>query len=472
MSIPTFENALLTSWKKTRGLRGSASAIIDARGGVLRTFAGIELEALKITRLFDSLPAGSIVAVQMGNSERWPEVLLALWRRGLVPLPLPDHLSTTEMAVTLGTVRAAALVSNTGGPITVHKRPVPPGAHLWTDPAPDLLKLTSGTTATPRAIRFRAAQLLADCDAICTGMGLTERDLNYGVIPFAHSYGFSSLILPLLTHGIRLVAAPDRMPRAVLDGLSETGATVFPGTPVFFQKFAEMDPLPELPSLRLCISAGAPLPKAAAGLFTARTGRKVHAFYGSSECGGIAYDASTERRYEDGYVGTPLPGVEIEHAGEDAAPVEIRGPAVGDGYFPQSDPAVLGSGVFIPGDLVRRTARGIYLAGRTTDLINVAGRKLNPPEVEACIAQCPGVEQVVVFGIPSTLRGEEPIAAVTGQNLDPSAVQRFCQENLPAWQVPRAIWPIKDLPADDRGKISRRALATRYLAVIAATAEK
>jgi acyl-CoA synthetase (AMP-forming)/AMP-acid ligase II len=430
----------------------------------MRTFAGIELEAMKITRLFDRIPAGSVVAVQLGNSERWPEVLLALWRRGLVPMPLPDQVNETEMAVTLGTIRAAALVSNIGGPMTIHQRPVPPDAHVWRGPTPDLLKLTSGTTAAARAIRFRATQLLADCDAICSGMGITEHDLNYGVIPFAHSYGFSNLILPLIVHGVRLVTAPDRMPRAILDGLMATGATVFPGTPVFFQKLAEMDPLPELPALRLCISAGAPLPKQAAGLFTAKTKRKIHSFYGSSECGGISYDASSDRRYEEGFVGTPLPGVEIVHKGEEAAPIMVNGPAVGDGYFPNPDPVVLGNGTFTPGDLVRHGQRGLYLCGRTTDLINIAGRKLNPPEVEARIAECPGVDQVIVFGIPSALRGEEPVVAVTGVGLDPSAVQRFCQENLPAWQVPRAVWHLSDLPTSDRGKISRKSLANRYLA--------
>ena len=44
----------------------------------------------------------AVLAVQLGNGERWPEVLLALWRRRLVPLPLPDQLSETEMAVILG----------------------------------------------------------------------------------------------------------------------------------------------------------------------------------------------------------------------------------------------------------------------------------------------------------------------------------------------------------------------------------
>ena len=69
-----------------------------------------------------------------------------------------------------------------------------------------LLKLTSGTTAEPRVIRFTARQLLADCDNICDGMGLREDDLNYGVVSFAHSYGFSNLITPLLCRGIPLVA--------------------------------------------------------------------------------------------------------------------------------------------------------------------------------------------------------------------------------------------------------------------------
>ena len=90
---------------------------------------------------------------------------------------------------------------------------MPPGAAKVQD---HLLKVTSGTTAEPRVIRFSAAQLLADCDNICDTMGLGADDRNYGVISFAHSYGFSNLITPLLCRGIRLVAAGDAMPRASL----------------------------------------------------------------------------------------------------------------------------------------------------------------------------------------------------------------------------------------------------------------
>ena len=458
------ENPLLSAWWATLSRRGNAPAILDPRGEMRRTFFEIEIEALKITRMLDHIPPGSVVAVQLGNGECWPEVLLALWRRRLVPLPLPDHLGETELAASLAMLHAAALVTNAGGSLHIHRHPVPPGAHLWGGHAPDLLKLTSGTTSAPRAIRFRAAQLIADADQICRGMGIGEHDLNFGVIPFSHSYGLSNLILPLLTHGVTLVASDDRMPRAVLDGLAATKASVFPGTPVFFQKFADMNQLPELPALRLCISAGAPLPKRAAGLFTAKFGRKVHSFYGSSECGGISYDADDDRHYEEGYVGTLLPGVEIEQEGEDAGPIVVRSPAVGDGYYPAADDAVLGGGSFVPGDLVRRTARGLYLTGRTSDLINVAGRKLNPLEVEARIAGCPGVRQAVVFGIPSALRGEEPVACVVGEGIDAAGVLRHCQQTLAPWQTPRAIWIVDEIPATERGKINRRELAVRYLA--------
>ncbi len=464
MTEKPHENALLNAWWATLGWRGNAPAILDPRGELLRTFFEIEIEALKIVRMLDHIPAGSVVAVQLGNGERWPEVLLALWRRGLVPLPLGDHLDDTEMAVTLGTFRAAALMTNVSGAMIVHQRPVPPGAHLWGGHAPHLLKLTSGTTSAPRAIRFRAAQLVADGEQICRGMGLTEHDLNYGVIPFSHSYGFSSIIVPLLTHGVAFVATRDRMPRAVLDGLAATGATVFPGTPVFFQKFAAMAQLPELPALRLCISAGAPLPKSDAGMFSAKFGRKIHVFYGSSECGGISYDATEGRLYQDGYVGTPLPGVELEHESDEPGPIVVRSPAVGDGYFPAADDAVLGGGSFVPGDLIQRTARGLYLTGRTSDIINVAGRKLNPLEVEARLAECPGVVQAVVFGVPSAHRGEEPVACVVGDDLDEARVLRFCQQTLSPWQTPRAVWLVDEIPATERGKINRRDLAARYLA--------
>ncbi len=97
----------------------------------------------------------------------------------------------------------------------------------------------------------------------------------------------------------------------MLNGLGRTRATVFPGMPVFYQAFCAIDDLPELPALRLCISAGAPAcPVRLARDFRERMGRAIHSFYGSSECGGICYDRAGEH-LEDGFVGTPLENVGV-----------------------------------------------------------------------------------------------------------------------------------------------------------------
>jgi acyl-coenzyme A synthetase/AMP-(fatty) acid ligase len=260
------------------------------------------------------------------------------------------------------------------------------------------------------------------------------------------------------------VVSRDRIPRAVLEGLAATNATVFPGTPVFFQKIGDLDRTPELPALRLCISAGAPLPKQAAEPFSTKFGVKIHTFYGSSECGGIAYDSTDDLRYEDGFVGTPMRGVKIQHGTDEAGGIEVCSAAVGDGYFPDPEPRALGGGRFVPADLVQRTERGLYLVGRTSEVINVAGRKLNPQEVEARLAEYPGVKQAVVFGVESPLRGEEPVACIAGDDIAREAILRYCQEKLSAWQVPRDVWLVGEIPTNERGKISRRSLAARYRA--------
>src|SRR5439155_7358494 len=117
---------------------------------------------------------------------------------------------------------AAAVVETVDGVLRISRRDAAPIS--WQTSQPDFLKLTSGTTSAPRAIRFFAHQLVADCDNICQTMGITSCDVNFGVLPFSHSYGFSNLITPLLCRGVPLVASEDRMPRAILNDLARSGA--------------------------------------------------------------------------------------------------------------------------------------------------------------------------------------------------------------------------------------------------------
>lgn len=455
---------LLSAWNETLARKSAAAAIRNRRGEVLRTFAQIAEESERAeTELPNELSPGGVVAIQLGNHPAWPAWLLACLRRRLVALPLERGMTAAERATALRVCRASSLVeADIAGEVRLTSRAT--AAIDWDERPPALLKLTSGTTAAPRAIRFRSAQLLVDCRQICRTMGISEGDLNFGVIPLSHSYGFNNLLTPLLALGVPMVLSDDRMPRAVLDDLARTEATVFPGMPVFFQAFAEMDSLPALPALRLCISAGAPLSLPVAQKFRAKFGQTIHSFYGSSECGGICYDRDA-RLEEAGFVGEPMEGVQLEllDANANASRIRVRTAAAGDDYFPEPDAEKLGHGFFAPDDLLGASGNGFRIVGRVSDLINVAGKKVNPAEVEAILLACAGVREAVVFGRGSALRNEEVVACVvTDAGVTELALLDFCRARLSGWQAPKRIYFLDELPVTERGKVSRRALAERF----------
>jgi len=293
---------------------------------------------------------------------------------------------------------------------------------------------------------------------------MEENDINFGVIPISHSYGFSNLLTPLIRRGISMVLSEDRVPRAVLNDLYRSGATVFPGMPVFYQAFCEIDGVVRPTSLRLCISAGAPLAAHTAKEFQAKYKLPIHSFYGSSECGGICYDRQGNT-FAEGYVGEPLANVDIEVLDPDAqsTQIRVRSAAMGDGYYPDPELSKLGHGAFVPDDLLARHENGFRIVGRISDLINVAGKKVNPAEVEAALALLPGVQQAVVFGRKSAMRNEEVVACVVADaGTSESRLLQLSRTRLSSWQVPKRIFIVEEMPVNERGKVSRRDLARRF----------
>jgi long-chain acyl-CoA synthetase len=432
------DDALLAAWEETLAEKRDDPAIFDTRGEVLRTFQDIETRARELQRKI----SGPVYPIDLGNQPDWPSHLLAALRSRIVALPL-------ESTITLQQREAALRLCE--------------GAD-WGEAPPALLKLTSGTTAAPRAIRFRSEQLVADCIQICDTMGIGADDVNFGVIPLSHSYGFSNLVTPLLVRGVAMVLSRDRMPRAVLDDLARTGATVFPGMPIFYQAFCEMENPPRLPKLRLCISAGAPLPLEIARKFKDKFQRSIHSFYGSSECGGICYDREA-RLEESGFVGPPMDGVSIEmlEPNPAASRIRIQSPAAGDGYFPEPDLEKFGGGFFAPDDLLSPSGDGFRIVGRVSEVINVAGKKVNPAEVEAELLRFDGVRAAVVFGRESVLRNEEVAACVAASAaVRENDLLEFCRQRLSGWQVPKRIFFVDEIPVNERGKISRRELARQF----------
>jgi acyl-CoA synthetase (AMP-forming)/AMP-acid ligase II len=441
------KDALLQRWETILARKSDDPAIFNTRCNVEGTFRQIDERARDFESKVGPDKPHNINPIQIGNHRDWPSLFLACLRAKRVVLPIDESVASQQADA------AVAIAAKSG--ITD-----------WGDKPPALFKLTSGTTSAPRMIRFSSEQLLADCDQICDTMGISDVDLNFGVIPISHSYGFSNLLTPLIARGIPMVVSRDRTPRAVLDDLIRTNATVFPGMPVFYQAFCEMENVPRLPKLRLCISAGAPLAIATAKKFRDKFGLPIHSFYGASECGGICYDGGAANEIE-GFVGAPMKNVELELIDPNAeqSQVRVRSAAAGDGYFPDVDEEKLGNGVFVPDDLLARHGSGFKIVGRVSDVINVAGKKVNPAEIEERLLRFPGVHQAVAFGRPAGagLRNEEVAACVVVDvDLGENQLLEFCRSALSAWQVPKQIFIVDSIPANERGKISRRELARQF----------
>ncbi|MDX2079997.1 MAG: class I adenylate-forming enzyme family protein [Terrimicrobiaceae bacterium] len=440
---------LLDAWSRTLA-SAADGAIFGPDGRLLRTWHDIEDEACHFAGLLAS-PTPSAVVLQTGNHAGFPAALLGAWRAGR-PVVLVDAglaapvREQVERDIHAGTRIVAAgkdleFLDLENGAVTPESRA-------------DLYKLTSGTTSRPSLLPFTAAQLLADCENVCESMEIRATDRNFGVVAFTHSYGFSNLVTPLIARGIPLVAATDALPRALAAGLLNSGATVLPAVPAMFRALLTVEALPE--QLRLCISAGAPLDARLAAEFHGRFGRKLHSFYGASECGGIAFDASDDPCPPTGFVGTALKGVDLglEPSGDGVWRARVRSDAVG---LTSSD------GVYEPADLLEKTPRGLRLIGRDSDLINVGGRKVSPAYVEEALGHHPGVRAAVVFGVPREGGGEWVAAlVVTEPGTTAADLRAHCASRLAPWERPREFHFSEKIPTNERGKISRRDLAARY----------
>jgi long-chain acyl-CoA synthetase len=323
------------------------------------------------------------------------------------------------------------------------------------------LKTTSATAAAPRMVAFTAEQLAADASNIVATMGLRPDWPNLGVISLAHSYGFSNLVLPLLLHGIPLTLAGAPLPEAIRRAAATERAITLAAVPALWRAWLDAEAIP--PNVNLAISAGAPLPLALEQHAFALRGLKIHNFYGASECGGIAYDAAAGPRLDGVCAGAPMRNVELCVADEGC--LEVRGRAVGQTYWPEPGPN-LRDGVFRTSDLAEISGGLVYLRGRATDQINVAGRKISPEMIEKVLLAHPAVQDCLVFGVASgdTGRGEKIVACIVSKSeTSGETFKQFLLEKLPAWQVPRDWQFVESLEANQRGKLSRAEWRKRYL---------
>src|SRR5262249_56452051 len=139
---------LLVAWQKTVSRKGDDAAVLDSAGKIARRFDEIELQARLFEKEIDALPSGAVVAVQIGNHEDWPSILIACLRRQLIVLPLDQSIGEQQRNAALEICGASAVVSTVPGsnsPKMIRLRTGDTTA-AWGENRTSLLQLTSSTT--------------------------------------------------------------------------------------------------------------------------------------------------------------------------------------------------------------------------------------------------------------------------------------------------------------------------------------
>src|SRR5437870_11252109 len=173
-------------WQAIVSQKRDAPAIFNSRGRLVFTFRGIDERARDFESKIKSFDAGSVVAIQIGNHEDWPSVLIACLRRGVVVLPLEQSISDQQRDAALKTCKVSGIAAagvSAGRSVEIVPMSIPAATTDWGKNRPSLLKLTSGTTAAPRAIPLRSEQLLAPPDQMRQTMGISALDLNLACVP-------------------------------------------------------------------------------------------------------------------------------------------------------------------------------------------------------------------------------------------------------------------------------------------------
>lgn len=383
---------------------------------------------------------GGCVAFCRPTGADWLVDFLAMQHAGVAALPLDPGTvagSWTDAAADLGATHALD-----GG--TLH--PLRTSTIAWRRFA--AAKVTSGSTGQPTLVPCRAAHLLADGDQVIRSMGLRPGDRNLAILPLGHSYGLGNLVMPLILQGTAMITAERWVPREVLAWIDAHRITVLPTVPLLLRLLAEVPGDFLLRSLRLVISAGAPLPPDTARAFLARTGRRVHNFYGSSETGGICFDASGAASLRGDAVGRPMAGVRVTLGR--SSRIRVTSPAV----------TARGGSLTLP-DVGEWTAAGeLRVVGRAGAVANVGGRKVSPLEVERTLLAEPGVNAAWVAVI--TGRDRDHLVAAVETARPRESILASLAERLPPWKRPRDLVAARELPRTARGKLDRTTLRSWF----------
>jgi len=335
---------------------------------------------------------------------------------------------------------------------------------------PALYMFSSGSTGIPKVVPHTHGEL--DIDARNSrerGLNLPD-DIQINMMPGSHAMGFLSAMSLAIANATTLYWS-DPQPFALSKGrfaraIQDNKVTLLMGVPFMFDALSALKDDIDFGHIRVAMSGAIALSGQTYHRFKERFGVKITQGYGSTECLAIAINTgeNIDQTFES--VGPPVQGIEltIEPAenpfGPEYGEVVVSAPWVTKGYLDaaETNASTIRNGKFYTGDLGGLGPDGcLYIKGRLKLLIEVAGHKVDPFEIEEVLGTHPAVAEAVVVGIPDVRNGGQRLKAVIVKSAEesPDALIRYCRERLANFKVPQEVEFRDEIPKSAAGKVLR-----------------
>jgi long-chain acyl-CoA synthetase len=437
---------------------------------------------------------GARIALLGANSAEYLIAYFAIMRAGLVAVPVNIRLPAATAHFILGDAaaefafadraRLAALPPGLAAAaldtIAIEDAPSAPfETSVPEDREVAMILYTSGSTGRPKGVLLsHEGQLWALRTRIAT-FAEPAADRFLVAAPLYHMNALFAAKTALMA-GASLVLLDGFTPHSYIDATGRFRCTALTSIPTMIARVVKEEArlaATDLSSVRRLTMGSAPVTQALWDKARAAfPGTRLVMGYGTTEHG-----PSTFGPHPDGLptpdlaLGYPLPGngVRLSGGGPDEGVLEVRCPAVMEGYanLPEATPKVLRDGWYWTGDVMRRDRDGFYFfVGRADDMFVCSGENIYPGEVEALLERHPAVHQASVVPAADEERGQIPVAFVVlrpGAEPDEAALKQFALANAPPVQHPRHVFFKPELPLTGTSKIDRRALAEEAACLLA-----